>query len=263
MFTSVQAYPAFMGSWLSSPMRRPSARLVSRIAALAVPLTVAAALVPVRTDFSDADAALITVVAVVAVASFGDRLGGILASASAAGWFDFFLTRPYERFAITRSQDVLTTVLLFVVGLAVTEITARGRRHRARAAEQTAYLDELHAIAGMMAEGGETQIALSRVEATLASLLNLRACYYEPTPPTGRSALVLRDGSVVLAGVRWPTLPGREVDLPIEYQSHSYGRFVLVPTPGTVVPLERRRVASALATDIGAILAATRSVSDG
>ena len=38
---------------------------------------------------------------VVAVAAAGHRAAGVLAAVSAAVWFDFFLTVPYERFTIT------------------------------------------------------------------------------------------------------------------------------------------------------------------
>lgn len=70
------------------------------LAALVVPLLVALALVPFRTDLSATNAALILVVTVVAVASLGTRVAGALASLSAAAWFDFFLTEPYQRFLI-------------------------------------------------------------------------------------------------------------------------------------------------------------------
>jgi len=202
------------------------------------------------------------VVVIVAIAAFGDRVGGLLAAVSAGLWFDFFLTRPYDRLSISHRQDIETTVLLFLVGIVVTELTARGKKHRMMTVEQSGYLNELHAVARMMAEGAETKIALARVEAVLSRLLDLRECHYEPTPPTGRAALINQDGSVVLAGMKWPSLPGREVDLPIEYRSRAYGRFVLVPTPGRLVPLERRLVASALANDIGAILAGAEANSN-
>jgi len=227
-----------------------------RLAALGLPPALAAALVPFRGSFSNTDGALVIVVGVVAVAAFGDRLAGVLASVSAGLWFDFFLTRPYERFSISHPRDIETTVLLVVVGVAVTELTARGRRHALLARERSDQLNELHSVARMMGEGAESRLVLARVEVALCDLLHLRECHYDPSPPTGRSALVRPDGSVVLAGKSWPTLPGREVDLPVEYGSRPYGRFVLVPTPGESVPLERRKVASALANDVGAVLAA-------
>jgi hypothetical protein len=107
----------------------------------------------------------------------------------------------------------------------------------------------------MMAEGAEPRLAITHVEGLLADVLGLRACEFDPSPPSGKAAILRRDGSVVLAGRRWPNLPGRVVDLPVEYGSQSYGRFALTPTPGHVVALERRLVAAALASDVGAILA--------
>jgi hypothetical protein len=47
--------------------------------------------------------ALLLVVAVVAVAVAGNRIAGALAAVSAAAWFDFFYTLPYEDFS--RSAD--------------------------------------------------------------------------------------------------------------------------------------------------------------
>ena len=69
------------------------------LAALAVPLALAAILIPFRTSFPNTDAALALILVVVAVAANGDRLAGVLAAVSAAVWFDFFLTQPYERFS--------------------------------------------------------------------------------------------------------------------------------------------------------------------
>src|SRR2546428_173356 len=83
--------------------------------------------------------------AVVAVAATGYRPAGFLAAASAAAWFDFFLTRPYERFTITRREDIETTVLLLVLGIAVTEIAVWGRRQHAAASRRAGYLDGINA----------------------------------------------------------------------------------------------------------------------
>ncbi|MET8328237.1 DUF4118 domain-containing protein [Streptomyces sp. NPDC005181] len=74
--------------------------------ALVGPLLVALALVPFRTDLSRTNAALVLVVVVVAVAAFGNRVAGAVAALSAAVWFDFFLTRPYQRFTINGSDDI-------------------------------------------------------------------------------------------------------------------------------------------------------------
>ena len=100
------------------------------LAGLLVPLAVAAILLPWRASWSNTNVALLLVVAVVAVAVLGSRTAGALAAVSAFAWFDFFFTRPYERFTIRGSADITTAVLLLVVGLAVSQLAARARQMR-------------------------------------------------------------------------------------------------------------------------------------
>ncbi len=87
---------------------------VAVLAGLAAPLVMAVILVPFRSGLPNTDAALALILVVVAVAASGHRLAGVLAAVSAAAWFDFFLTVPYERFTITRRADIETTVLLAI-----------------------------------------------------------------------------------------------------------------------------------------------------
>src|SRR6478735_6308310 len=93
----------------------------------------AAALIPVRTLIDPTNVALVLVVAVVAVACFGDRLAAGIAALSAAVWFDFFHTRPYFSFTISRHEDLVTAGLLLATGLVVGELAVRARRHKAYA----------------------------------------------------------------------------------------------------------------------------------
>src|SRR5664280_3929742 len=57
-----------------------------------------------------------------------------------------FLTRPYNSFRITSHQDLITELLLLVVGLAVGELAARGRTHRVAATERSDELALLHSV---------------------------------------------------------------------------------------------------------------------
>jgi hypothetical protein len=109
----------------------------SMLASVVLPLVAALALVPFRNHFANAAAALVLVAVVVGVAAFGERPSGWIASVSSCVWFDFFLTRPYERLSISSAKDVETTVALVVVGFAVTEIAVRSRRHFAVGMEGT------------------------------------------------------------------------------------------------------------------------------
>src|SRR5215471_11508786 len=111
-------------------MRNPWSSRVALIAAVVLPVGVAAALVPFRVHLDHAVIALALVAAVVAVAATGGRIPGLLAAVSAAGSFDFFHTRPYNSFSITQRADVESAILLLVVGLMVGELSSRSTRHR-------------------------------------------------------------------------------------------------------------------------------------
>ncbi|MGW0959695.1 DUF4118 domain-containing protein [Streptomyces gelaticus] len=113
-------------------------------AALVCPPAVAAFLVPFRTDLTSTNAALILVVVVVAIAAIGNRMAGALAVLSAAVWFDFFLTVPYQRFAIDKRDDIQTAVLLLVVGLVVSQLAARARRLHVVAITDAGHLATVH-----------------------------------------------------------------------------------------------------------------------
>ncbi|MFE2871244.1 DUF4118 domain-containing protein [Embleya sp. NPDC059259] len=89
----------------------PNRDRVALVAAVLVPVAVAGVPASFRKHFASANVALCMVVVVVAVAANGHRLAGALAALSATVWFDFFFTRPYESFTITRSADVQMAVL--------------------------------------------------------------------------------------------------------------------------------------------------------
>src|SRR5690348_11454513 len=152
---------------------------VAVLAVLAGPLVLAAVLVPFRGGFPNTDAALAMLVMVVAVAANGHRPAGVLAALSAAVWFDFFLTQPYERFTFTRRADIETTILLLVIGVAVTEIAVRGRRQQAAASRQAGYLDGIHAAAQAAATGSSPIALIDQVASQLTRVLSLQACRFQ------------------------------------------------------------------------------------
>ena len=172
------------------------------LAALAAPLALAAILVPFRTSFPNTDAALAMLLVVVAVAASGYRLAGYLAAVSTAAWFDFFLTQPYERFSITHRTDIETTVLLLVIGVAVTEIAVWGRRQHVTASRRAGYLEGINSAAQAVAAGGSTPALIEQVTRQLTALLSLRSCSFQyGVAGIGRPARMLHDGSVT-AGTR-------------------------------------------------------------
>ncbi|MEW2486959.1 SpoIIE family protein phosphatase [Streptomyces sp. NPDC048411] len=102
------------------------------LAAVAVPLAVCALLLPIRGTLSPTNVALILMLAVAAVAALGYRWAAVLTALSAAVWFVFFFTTPYESFTqISNPDDVATAGLLLVVGLAVSQLARRYSREHA------------------------------------------------------------------------------------------------------------------------------------
>jgi K+-sensing histidine kinase KdpD len=239
---------------------------VAVLAGLAAPLALAAVLIPFRASVPNTDAALAMLLVVVAVAANGDRLAGVLAAVSTAVWFDFFLTQPYERFTITRRTDIETTVLLLVIGVAVTEIAVWGRRHYAIASRRAGYLDGINSAARAVASGGSAAALIDQVSGQLVQLLSLRSCRFQyGVAGLGRPARLHRDGSITLGELRWAAdseefPPDTDAELLVEGGGIFQGRFLMTPAPGARPSLERRLLAVAFADQVGAALASSHPV---
>ncbi len=231
---------------------------IAFVAAIVLPLGVAAALVPFRASFANTASALVLVAVIVAVAALGNRLSGFVATVSATVWFDYFLTQPYGRLAITHRPDIETAVSLFVVGFIVTELAARNRHHHATAAEEADFVGLMHDVTELATSGASSRQVVARVQDELVDLLRLRACRYEAGPPDRPALRLEHDGEVFLGGRPWGVhrmgLPGPEIELLVQNQGRTLGRFVLTPTPGSPVSRERRVVAVAVADQVGASL---------
>jgi K+-sensing histidine kinase KdpD len=232
------------------------------VAGFVAPLALAAILVPFRSSFPNTDAALAMIVIVVAVAAAGNRLAGLVASVSAAAWFDFFLTRPYETFTINRAADIETTVLLVVIGAAVTEIAVWGRREHSAASRRAGYLDGINDAARAVATGDSPSTVADRIAAGLIQLLSLRSCEFQyGMAGIGGPARLEHDGTITfdgepydLRGGDWPS--GVGLELLVESSGMLRGRFLM--QPGKYLPAgEQLLVAVALADQAGASLAAT------
>ena len=231
---------------------------IALVAAVVLPLGVAAILVPFRSTFANTASALILVAVIVAVAALGNRISGFVATISATVWFDYFLTRPYERLAITHRPDIETAVSLFVVGIIVTELAARNRHHHAAAAEEADFVGLIHDVSELATSGAAPREVVERVRNELLDLLHLQACRYEGGPSDNPTMKLEHDGRVFLGGRVWGVdrmgLPGPEIELLVQSQGRTLGRFVMTPTPGYPVSRERRVVAVAIADQVGASL---------
>ena len=228
------------------------------IAGVALPFAVAAALVPFRSSFPNAGEALVLVVAIVAVAANGHRAAGMVAAASAAIWFDFFLTRPYERFSITRRADIEITLLLLLVGAAVTELAVRGRRHRELAATDAAYLTSIGAVTDLVASNASPRVVIDQVTIRLTTLLGLNSCRFEQSAFGGLPRLE-SDGRLHIGQDLWDVdrygMPKSGVELLANCNRIAYGRFLLQANPASAPPLAALQVAVILANQVGVALA--------
>ena len=219
-------------------------------AAVFGPIVVAAVLVPFRGTFANTAAALTMVIVIVAVAVIGPRPAGIVASASAALWFDFFLTSPYDRFAISHRPDLETTIAIFVVGVLVTELAARSRQHWQAANNSTAYVGMIHGVAVLASNSAPVTEIIDQTTNSLVQLLSLRACRFDRSLSDPPLAQIQSNGNVELVGLRWPAreigIPGPEAEIVAKWRGRVVGRFVVTPTPGATVTLEQRIVAVAV-----------------
>lgn len=235
-------------------------------AAVVVPLALAAVLLPWRGSWSNTNVALLLVVAVVAVAAAGNRLAGALAAVSAAVWFDFFFTQPYERFTIRHSSDVTTFVLLLVVGVAVSQLAAWARHLKAVTIADAGYLARISQSAALSKSASSPDEVVEHVRKELIGLLDLRDCRFEYGMLLGRPPRLEADGTVQTRYGYWPAdesgLPDQEIELRAFGNGQYYGRFMMTPRPGSRPPLQARLVAVTLAELAGYALGATASAAD-
>src|ERR1700722_8212363 len=191
----------------AGPERRPFVTTDRWImlAAIVAPIAVAAALIPWRTQLDSGDTALFLVVVIVAVASTGRRLAAATAALVSALSFDFFLTRPYQSFRIAGHTDLITEILLLVVGLAVGELAARGRRHRDAAWQSRHQLAILHSVTELAATGQDPQVVVATASSQLIELLFLRDCRFTAHGDDRAVARVTPDGLVTVGQETWST----------------------------------------------------------
>jgi K+-sensing histidine kinase KdpD len=231
-------------------------------AAAILPLLICAVLSGFSHDVTATTAVLVLVLVVVAAAATGDRLGGVVAALSGGVWYDFFLTQPYHRLTMSDSADITVTVLLVVIGVAVTEVALWGHRQEAGASRRAGYLDGALRTAEIVAARDASSSSLvDLVAGQIAEVLGVGACRFVPGPVRdSRLATLEHDGSVTRNGrpvkVERDGLPAdEETALLVTRGGEALGHFVLTAAGDLAYPsLEQRRVAVLLADQVGAVL---------
>jgi hypothetical protein len=233
-------------------------RDVGTVVGVIAPVFVAGLLVGVRDSVQNANIALVLVVVVVLAAAVGGRRAGICAAVVAALSFDFFHTTPYLGLSIDTADDMETTLLLLAVAVPVAHIAAGGRRAQASADASHSDIWRIHRVAEKAARGKETSDVILAAQEELTELLRLRSCRFEAQPCVPGLPRLERSGYIDTRVFQLREegfeLPPEGVELPVYGRGQTLGRFVLEPTPGVGIPLERRVVAVALADQVGAVL---------
>jgi hypothetical protein len=228
-----------------------------------LPIAVATALVGVRGEIINANAALALVIPVVLCAIVGGWRAGGVAAVVATLSYDFWFTRPYRSLNITSQDDVETTILLLIVGLVVGISAARGRRTKASAEAGRSEIMRIHRLAERVAAGDPVEDVIRSAQRELTELLGLAGCWFEappyhmPLPRLERSGVVSGVHERRMSGGHFE-LPHGGVELVVLVRGQTVGRFVLEPLPNVGVSLEQRIVAVALADQVGGAIASDR-----
>jgi len=221
-----------------------------------------AVLAAFRESITSATGVLVLVLLVVAAASTGVRIAGIVAALSGGVCFDFFLTEPYGRLAINDQNDIEATVLLVLIGAAVTEVALWGYRQQTRASRRAGYLDGVLGTVEIVMLRHETPEALiHHICEQIKLVLGVAECGFVPGPVLDSRIATLDHQGLVTRGnhrinVDRHGLPTDEYTaLVVSRGEVVVGHFLLAAAAAIARPsLEQRKVAILLADQAGSVL---------
>jgi K+-sensing histidine kinase KdpD len=224
-------------------------RAVVWLAAVFLGPVVAGLLTLTRPQLHENHATLLLVLVVAMVSAAGMRPAGLVGAVTTGLAYDYFWTEPYYSFRILDTQDILTVILLVLVGGAIEQLSWWAGRQRATAARRLDYLTSLRR--GANCAGGDAA-ALQAVSDTVSTVLDADSCRLvldEPLPAT-----VLHDDGSVTRGsqvmdVDREGLPTDDViAIPVPRQDRRPGYFAVVAATHIARPrAEQRQVAGLLA----------------
>lgn len=208
--------------------------------------------------------AMIYLVAVVVAAVYLGRGASILTAVLSVAAFDFFFVPPYFTFTIHDTQYLLTFIVLFVVGLVISGLTARVKDQAELARAREAFTSSLYGLVRDLAAATENEIVadsltrhiLQTLEAS--SLLFLKNEEHLKTYPASALPVSERESAVAewvfknteAAGWSTDTLPASEgYYLPLKTAYGTFGVLgVYFKNKTQMLTLERRRLLEAFAS---------------
>jgi len=216
---------------------------------------VAALLTLARPQLHENHATLVLVLAVAVVSAAGLRPAGLVAAVTTALAYDYFWTEPYYSFRIFNTNDILTVVLLLLVGGAIEQLSWWAGQQRATAARRLDYLTALRRAAEPIAP--ETRAAaLEAISDMVRTVLNAdssRLVLGERLPTT----VLHDDGSVTRAGramdVDSDGLPTDDIiAIPVPRPDHRPGYFAVTAATHVARPRAEQRQVAALLSRLAA-----------
>ena len=239
-----------------APMRDESPRVIAAIGAITA-VAVAGLLVSIRDWLGASNVALILAIVVVGAAVFGGRFAGVVTSIAAALSFDYFHTQPFYTLRINNREDVITAVLLLVLGLAVGELAdPPGAQPQGGPAPRPGRVAPRGRRVGRRRRRRPGRGVARRARRARPSSSTLAECRFEPVPFTGP----LTDTGAQRPDLGGPMLhwvpggfdaaPQPGVQVPVVHEGRLLGRLVLVPRRPPGHDPSQRRVAVGLADQL-------------
>lgn len=220
-----------------------------------IPVAVAAAWVPVRSDLPNTDVALVLVVCVGAAAMIGGRWAYVIGALAGGAAFDFFDAPPYGQLYMTRGRDVVTTLVLVAVCLVVGELCVRLGAYRLVAARREGDFTVMTSAARLMGE--DASMVVEALAGELVTRLGLADCDFEYGPPVAARPYVARDANLVNSDLAPSDCSLAEIDLPVWIGTEVVGRYHMKLLSGSIPSAERLVAAVGIAEQAGAALAAS------
>ncbi|WP_405954905.1 DUF4118 domain-containing protein [Streptomyces phaeochromogenes] len=87
----------------------------------------------------------------------------MLAALSSAVWFNFFLTRPYQRFTISDADDITTALLLLTVGVTVSQLAAHAGTLKLITVTDAQHLPRVHDTAYLVQAGASSDTVVGQM----------------------------------------------------------------------------------------------------
>ncbi len=176
-------------------------------------LVVSALLVPARDWMGNTNIALVLVAVVVAAAAYGGRAAGVLTAFAASVTFNATHTVPYGTLVIENREDIITTVLVAVVGVAVGELTHLRVEAAHRARRRDYAVSRIHRVAELVRHAADPEDVLTAIDTELGAELGTRAVELIPGPPTHDRVQLTHAG--VIDGTHENQFPPEGVDVSV------------------------------------------------